>query len=67
MRTPKFCWLDERSEVFSDIARNIRVIVAPEEGARLLAAFFRIADPRVRVAVVRLIEDMELDALRRFS
>jgi len=31
----------------------------PQQGARLVRAFLRIADPRVRLAIVHMVEQME--------
>jgi len=31
----------------------------PQQGARLVRAFLRIADPRVRLAIVNMVEKME--------
>jgi hypothetical protein len=35
----------------------------PQEGARLVRAFLRIADPRVRSAIVHMVEEMGLGPL----
>jgi hypothetical protein len=36
----------------------------PHEGARLVRAFLKIADPRLRSAIVQMIENMEPTAVR---
>lgn len=67
MEFRKVSWLELKSEVFADIAKNVRVIMAPEEGARLLRAFIRITDPRLRRAVIHLVEEMGPNLQNRSS
>lgn len=62
VRPRTFTWVEEKSAIFSDIARNIRLIVGADEGARLLGAFSRIGNPLLRRSLVQLVEELAGDA-----
>jgi hypothetical protein len=46
----------------SAIETGLSQINDPQEGARLVRAFLRITDPRVRLAIVRMVENASAPA-----
>jgi hypothetical protein len=46
---------------FSEIETGLSQINDPKQGARLVRAFLRIADPTLRLAIVQMVENVAID------